>query len=210
MPKPTFLNLSGEKRQWITDCAVDEFAEHGYATASISRIVAAADIAKGSFYQYFEDKEDLYGYVIDYAIVARKMRISGEESEKLKDLTLTQFIRVLFRSMMQEFIHHPKLLKISADYFRHRYDPVQQRIYEKYKYISDDYFPNFIRDEKSRCEIDLNVDDDVLSAMLVGASSIMGDRVAAVGYEAITDEYIDDLVDKIEYILTNGIYKTNT
>jgi AcrR family transcriptional regulator len=65
MPKQTFFNLPEEKRQAITDIAITEFADNDYKSASISRLVAQAGIAKGSFYQYFEDKKDLYFYLID-------------------------------------------------------------------------------------------------------------------------------------------------
>ena len=64
MPKETFFNLPDEKRQRIIDLALAEFAENDYDAASISRIVAQAGIAKGSFYQYFENKEDLYTYLL--------------------------------------------------------------------------------------------------------------------------------------------------
>lgn len=67
MPQQTFFNLPDDKRQRILDLAIDEFAEHSYKTASISRIVKKAGIAKGSFYQYFEDKKDLYLYLVQLA-----------------------------------------------------------------------------------------------------------------------------------------------
>jgi AcrR family transcriptional regulator len=65
MPKETFFNLPDAKREAITAIAIEEFADHPYAVVSISRIVARAGIAKGSFYQYFEDKEDLYTYLLE-------------------------------------------------------------------------------------------------------------------------------------------------
>jgi AcrR family transcriptional regulator len=67
MPKPTFDNLPPAKRQAIIDLAVAEFAENSYRIASLSRIVARAGIAKGSIYQYFENKQDLYLFILDYA-----------------------------------------------------------------------------------------------------------------------------------------------
>jgi AcrR family transcriptional regulator len=67
MPKPTFFNLPEEKRRLIIDHAIQEFAEHDYNSASISNIVAQAGIAKGSLYQYFSDKRDLYLYLITLA-----------------------------------------------------------------------------------------------------------------------------------------------
>ncbi len=53
MPQATFFNLPEEKRQKILECALDEFAAHDYDSASVSKIVAKAGIAKGSLYQYF-------------------------------------------------------------------------------------------------------------------------------------------------------------
>jgi AcrR family transcriptional regulator len=71
MPKQTFFNLPDEKRMAILDVAIVEFAENDYQSASISRMVARLGIAKGSFYQYFEDKNDLYAFVLDLAMWER-------------------------------------------------------------------------------------------------------------------------------------------
>ena len=65
MPKQTFLNLSHEKRQTIVNAAADEFSEYGFEAASINRIVANSGISKGSFYQYFEDKTDVFRHLVD-------------------------------------------------------------------------------------------------------------------------------------------------
>ena len=67
MPKQTFLNLPEEKRKAFLEIALEEFADNDYNTASISKIVEKAGIAKGSVYQYFEDKQDLFMYLLDVA-----------------------------------------------------------------------------------------------------------------------------------------------
>lgn len=64
MPKPTFHNLPVAKRDRILDAALDEFAAHPLPTASVNRIVRAAGIAKGSFYQYFDGLDDLYRFIL--------------------------------------------------------------------------------------------------------------------------------------------------
>ena len=63
MPKDTFYNLSEEKKKRIFDAAVREFSTRRFSEASINQIVKNAGIPKGSFYQYFADKEDIYLYV---------------------------------------------------------------------------------------------------------------------------------------------------
>ncbi|AEV94938.1 TetR family transcriptional regulator [Pediococcus claussenii] len=62
MPTKTFFNLTQEKRDRILKAAEKEFARVPLYKASISNIVKTAKIPRGSFYQYFEDKEDLYGF----------------------------------------------------------------------------------------------------------------------------------------------------
>ena len=64
MPTQTFYNLSEEKRQRLIDAAIDEFTERTLREASITNIIKQADIPRGSFYQYFEDLDDLFFYLI--------------------------------------------------------------------------------------------------------------------------------------------------
>ncbi|MDR1271603.1 MAG: TetR/AcrR family transcriptional regulator [Clostridiales Family XIII bacterium] len=64
MPHSTFLNLPQRKQDRIIRSAIDEFLSAPYEKTSINRIVENADIPKGSFYQYFPGKDDLYAFCI--------------------------------------------------------------------------------------------------------------------------------------------------
>ena len=64
MPSETFFRLPVEKRQRLMDAAWSEFTETKYAEVSINRIIRKAGIPRGSFYQYFEDKEDLFFHLL--------------------------------------------------------------------------------------------------------------------------------------------------
>ena len=64
MPKETFLKLSEEKKQKVLNAAKREFARVPIEQVSIKNIVENAEIARGSFYQYFESKEDLLAYIL--------------------------------------------------------------------------------------------------------------------------------------------------
>ncbi len=65
MPKDTFLNLSEDKKNKIINATKKEFARVPIEEASIKNIVEEAEIARGSFYQYFESKEDLLKYILN-------------------------------------------------------------------------------------------------------------------------------------------------
>ena len=64
MPKNTFFNLPEAKRQLLLNSCWEEFTRVSYADASINRIVQQAHIPRGSFYQYFENKEDAFQYLL--------------------------------------------------------------------------------------------------------------------------------------------------
>lgn len=64
MPKETFFNLPEAKRERIVELAIEEFSENPYGQASLSKIVVRAGIAKGSIYQYFENKLDFYRWLV--------------------------------------------------------------------------------------------------------------------------------------------------
>lgn len=61
----TFLRLPAEKRNRFLDAAWDEFTAVPYAEASINKIIQRAGIPRGSFYQYFTDKSDLFSYLLE-------------------------------------------------------------------------------------------------------------------------------------------------
>ena len=64
MPTSTFFRLPEEKRQRLIDAAWEEFSRTSFSDASINRIIHEARIPRGSFYQYFTDKEDLFWYLL--------------------------------------------------------------------------------------------------------------------------------------------------
>ncbi len=68
MPTSTFLHLDEEKKSHILSVCYREFAQYNYREASVTRIVHNAGIAKGSIYKYFQDKKELYEYLIEHAI----------------------------------------------------------------------------------------------------------------------------------------------
>jgi len=60
MPSPTFTSLSASKRSAFVARFLLEFSNNSFDEASISRVVKELGIAKGSVYQYFSGKLDLF------------------------------------------------------------------------------------------------------------------------------------------------------
>ncbi|GAB4071914.1 TetR family transcriptional regulator [Barrientosiimonas marina] len=72
MPKQTFFNLPEAKRHTLMRAAEEEFSRAPLYEASIANIVKTAGIPRGSFYQYFADKEDAFFYLLDHLSHNRK------------------------------------------------------------------------------------------------------------------------------------------
>jgi len=80
VPTETFFNLPAAKRARIIECAFDAFAAASYREASLSQIVRAAGISKGSAYQYFENKLDLYRWLVTDELGRRKLAAIGRRT----------------------------------------------------------------------------------------------------------------------------------
>ena len=64
MPTERFMKLPEEKKNKILQGAKKEFTRVPFEQTSIKNIVEGAEIARGSFYQYFTSKEDLLQYMM--------------------------------------------------------------------------------------------------------------------------------------------------
>lgn len=111
MPKQTFFNLPDEKRDQLLEIAIDEFAENDYANTSVSRIVARAGIAKGSFYQYFADKQDLYAYLLGLLANAKTEFLSLEHPDP-QHVGIFAYLRWTVEAGTSFELAYPKLTQI--------------------------------------------------------------------------------------------------
>lgn len=85
MPKPTFINLKKEKREVITSAFLREFAVKTYDEASITEVVKKLGIAKGSIYQYFADKLDLFVFLIGECSTVKQKYVGSVDRNNFKD-----------------------------------------------------------------------------------------------------------------------------
>ena len=77
MPSNTFLNLPEDKQTRLMDAASREFSAKPYNEVSINKIIQDAGIPRGSFYMYFQDKEELFHYLLE-DIQAQVVRVFSE------------------------------------------------------------------------------------------------------------------------------------
>lgn len=64
MPTKAFFNLDLKRQEELIKAAEKEFSVNRFENASINQIIKKINMPRGSFYLYFENKEDLYAYIL--------------------------------------------------------------------------------------------------------------------------------------------------
>lgn len=97
------------KRAALMQAAVRVFAEKGYHAATIRDIVAAADVAIGTFYFYFPDKETLFVYLYeetaDFLLQAIQQAIASRA-------TLTRQMTAAVQAYVNIAVYEPAVVQL--------------------------------------------------------------------------------------------------
>jgi TetR/AcrR family transcriptional regulator len=153
----TFKNLDSGKRGKVLDAAVDEFAQYGFNSASMNRIVQRLGIAKGSLFQYFGNKEGLFRFVFDYAVdlVRRSLRQVKQDSDD------GDFFERIYRSLLAgiEFIdRHPQIYQIYLKMLFQENFPLRAQLLQQVHLFSAEYLTPLVEGGIARGELRPDLD----------------------------------------------------
>ena len=107
MPKATFFNLDPKKRQRFIDAFLKEFTINTFDDASISKVLKSLGMAKGSFYQYFDDKLELFIYLRQYCAEVKMKYVADIRRENFADFW--DYWRALYRFGVEFDTGHPEV-----------------------------------------------------------------------------------------------------
>jgi AcrR family transcriptional regulator len=111
MPTSTFFALPAERRDRLIREAVAEFSERSFAEASLSQIAQRARIPKGSFYQYFDDKLDLYRWLLTDEAPRHKRAFLGAAA---RSGDFWADFEAQVERGMAFLVEHPRLARLTA------------------------------------------------------------------------------------------------
>jgi AcrR family transcriptional regulator len=137
MPSQTFYNLSSEKQETIIKSAIHEFTRVPFAEASINKIIKTANISRGSFYTYFEDKYDLLFYLLE--------KFKEKITDQIK--TMNEFangnlkeLMILIHKQVFDFYQNETIKKFLSNiiiYFHGRPDDEINRLQQRIPFLGD-------------------------------------------------------------------------
>ncbi len=203
MPNQTFFNLSPQKREKIITVAIEEFREYDFSKASISRIVEKAGIAKGSFYQYFSGKKDLFGYLIDLA-AEKKLNYLKNIQLGAEDMGFFDLLREINLAGLRFGRENPELGEISDNLMKSKDNRLKEEILGSSMQKSDVFLTTLLQRGVERGELKSKFDFEFIAFILTRISIALGDYGREVQKEGREERLVDQLIELLETGLRPG------
>jgi AcrR family transcriptional regulator len=108
LPTVTWARVDPARRAAVIEAAEAEFGAHGFSRGSLNVIARKAGVAKGSLFQYFADKRDLYAFIAD--IGSQRVRAYMEDliRELDPDRPFFDFLTDLLDGWVAYYAEHPR------------------------------------------------------------------------------------------------------
>ena len=206
MPKDTFFNLTEAKKDRVVNAAIDEFATQGFHKARITAITKKAEIAKGSFYQYFDNKRDLFKYIINTTVNKKLEFINQDMMVNQDQYSFFQLLREIYRSGIRFARENPQLVAIGNILINNK--DLQQETWGEQKDKSISFYQTLLETGITKGELDPTIDTELISRLLTGLNYSLIDIIykdEKINVDNIEKEINN--IDKIVDFIKNGIQK---
>ena len=201
IPTKTFYNLDSVKRDRITKASINEFGKRSFDDAKLSNIIKESRIPRGSFYQYFDDKKDLYKHIFDI-IKNKKIEFMSEELKNEADLPFLEVFRLLYHQGIQFAYAYPDFVEIGKHMFnlnKELYDELVGNGFE----MAKQYYVGYIEADKTKGRIREDVDSNTFAGLVISLTT-------NIAIEELSEDKFDlekmlDKVDSLINIFKKGI-----
>ena len=208
MPKETFKNLKEEKRKKIEKAALSEFSKYGYFNSKISRIAKKSEISVGSFYQYFDNINDLFMQI--FTIIAdRKIQYIKDELASNTDQSFEGKVRAMYAGGIKFALNEPDCFKVANTFKSLKNTPVFEKIMKYYmKSDSTDFLVNLIEEGQKNGEIKEDLNVELFTSLLANVQLSVIEYIGLFdSTEQFTEENMKRMSDIAVDILFHGIGK---
>jgi AcrR family transcriptional regulator len=214
MPKQTFFNLPDEKRQTITNAAVDEFAKYGLENASTNRIVENSGISKGSFYQYFEDKQDVFMYLLS-VLEKEKMEFFKGMHPPSSNMDTFEYFRWMIKAGMEFNSAYPRMTQAVSRVLLGE-GLYYGKNFSSYREKTTQALTMMIQQAIERGEVDPSVDVELAIMVMDTWSNTIGTYILNEGMKQkdfvkwVRSAKTQEKIDKLLYVMEYGLRKTES
>jgi AcrR family transcriptional regulator len=214
MPKKTFFNLPADKRETIVNAAVDEFAEYGLENASTNRIVANSRISKGSFYQYFEDKQDVFMYLLS-VVEREKMDFFKGMHPPSMNMDTFEYFRWMIKAGMEFNSAYPRMTQAVSRVLLGE-GLYYGKNFASYREKTTQALSMMIQQAIERGEVDPSVDVELAVMVMDTWSNAISTYILNEGMKQkdimkwVRSVEVQEKIDKLLYVMEYGLRKTES
>lgn len=205
MPLSTYYNLPPEKQERIVDAAINAFADYGYQMTSIKMIADEAQIAKGSMYQYFESKKELFMYIFDL-VVQKKIEFVSRFKQDLEEYTFFSLLEHLFMGAYEYARANPRLYKLYNNIINSKSQEIKTDIQRKIRVTGQRYYKALVKDGVARQELRSDVNLELVAFVVFRFLQDFGEYVIE-RIEQINEEAIRQEINQLISIMKEGLEK---
>lgn len=170
MPKDTFFNLSPEKQEKVMRAAISEFVNRGFEKGNIGDIAKSAGVSKGSMYQYFENKKELFLYSVNWALELIMQKYDKDALFNMKHANLFDYFYENIMAITVQLREEREAVIFLENVFLGKYSGVSDECLDQLMKVSEDYVLQLIKEGKKKGYIRKDIDDHILSLFITGAS----------------------------------------
>ncbi len=201
MPTSTFHNISEDKKKRIINASLKEFAIHDFAHVNIQNIIKDARISRGSFYQYFADLEDLFGFLVDKITTLKKTYLNNLQMLH-GDAPFLDRIGELYRLGYQFALENTLIYEAGKHMIKHATSSDNNTVIENKKWLKA-YYKEEIQKDIDRHIIRSDVDMD----MLIDLITLFLDELSESHYisQKLTQNEVDQRFKRFINLLKKGI-----
>ena len=156
MAKDTFKNLPEEKRERILKSAATLFAITGFMKTDVAQIAKSAGVAKGSMYNYFSTKDEIY---MDVALSGLEHSRKAVYGGLHPDWDVYRQIDHMFRKGAEFAAKYPEYVLVYMNVSSVGMERFAEELSREVEKYTSDHLKRVIRDgiEKGLVRSDLNV-----------------------------------------------------
>ncbi|MGM0608489.1 MAG: TetR/AcrR family transcriptional regulator [Candidatus Muiribacteriota bacterium] len=204
MVKATFQNLPENKKNKVINAGIKEFSAYVFHKASITRICKRSQIPKGSFYQYFYNKKDLYLYIFDLIVETKMKSFNGVLDDKNK-FGFFENIKRIQKKGIEFAWENPDYIKITQNMSSSL--ELTNEILKRYGKIQDDFFSCIINAGIKNGDLKNNLDVKILKFIVNNfIQSVQTYVLSIIKQEKDIDlNNLDRVYDDFFEVLKNGI-----
>lgn len=192
---PLWRSLPAGKREQVVQAAVEEFATHGYESASLNTVVRRAGISKGSLFTYFPSKAQLFDSLVGLAAGGVRADLKTLR-DRTRQESFQQRLEALLRSGFDFLDMHPQLARIWFHVLPGGHVPLGRRQVDALRGRSREFLEELILDGQARGELRL----DLAAARLATQLNLHLEALLRAWQEREGPEQAEDRLRREEWI----------